>query len=73
MTVLAFPPGFINQNPDDEGVGAVLRLVVGMDQIPEQHQVAPWERPYIYRARADGPRQLYSSGPGRISVSWLIR
>jgi general secretion pathway protein G len=47
---------------DDEGLGAVLPLGVGMSQIRDRHPLDPWGRPYVYRTRADGTPELYSLG-----------
>ena len=51
---------------DDEGLRAVLRYGVGLDQAPERHPIDPWGRPYVYRMRAGGPPELYSLGPNGI-------
>jgi hypothetical protein len=51
---------------DDEGLNAVLRFGDGMEQAPERHPLDPWRRPYVYRARTDGPPQVYSLGPNGI-------
>jgi type II secretory pathway pseudopilin PulG len=51
---------------NDEGLSAALRLGVGMDQVRDRHPLDPWGRPYVYRARANEPPQLYSLGPNGI-------
>ena len=51
---------------DDEGLSAVLDFGVGLDPATERRVLDPWGRSYIYRVRADGSPQLYSSGPNRI-------
>jgi hypothetical protein len=51
---------------DDERLGPALSLGVGMDRTPDRRPQDPWGRPYVYRARADGPPQVYSIGPNGI-------
>ena len=51
---------------EDEGLTAVVRFGAGLNQSSERHPIDPWGRPYVYRARADGPPELYSLGPNGI-------
>lgn len=51
---------------DDEGLTAVIGSGVSVNQALERHPIDPWGKPYVYRARADGPPELYSLGPNGI-------
>ena len=41
-------------------------LVMSVNQALERHPIDPWGKPYVYRARAEGPPELYSLGPNGI-------